>query len=195
MKNTIKIILFLLPFILISCSITRTEKNIINSFVNETFKEKKYENYEQKKNILIKDAGDGKSGLILYEKIYNDTSQINYKYQYWFLNRDQINEAKKRRFKKHFWTNSDIYNYKFEIIDSKKNSENYKNQFYLNLADNFLIFSFSKPLIINKNEALIWFLCTSKYGNSFERCVVLLKKDENNYWKIILKYYDPNSSW
>jgi len=193
MKNLNKISFLVLIFSIWSCSLTRTEKTITNNLVEQEFKTNSYNLF--KKNLLIKEAGNGLGALLFYEQIFSDTTQINYKYQYWPLNKTQIQEEKKRKLKNHSWRNSDIDVYDFIIIESNKNVENYKSEYYLNLPGEFLVFTISKPFIINKNEALIWFGVTHKLGGTFDRCIILMKKSESKKWEIDSKYYDPNSSW
>jgi len=170
MKNLNKISFLVLIFSIWSCSLTRTEKTITNNLVEQEFKTNSYNLF--KKNLLIKEAGNGLGALLFYEQIFSDTTQINYKYQYWPLNKTQIQEEKKRKLKNHSWRNSDIDVYDFIIIESNKNVENYKSEYYLNLPGEFLVFTISKPFIINKNEALIWFGVTHKLGGTFDSCTI-----------------------
>lgn len=194
--KTIKIIISIaIIFSLWSCSLTRTERTITNDLLTEKFESSTYKPNLFKKNILVKEAGNGLEALLFYEQIFSDTIQINHKYQYWPLNKAQIQKEKKRRLKKHLWKKSDMNVYDFNIIESKKNIENLKSEYYLNLTNEFLVFTISKPFIINKNEALVWYQVTHKLGGTFDRCVILMKKSESKKWKIKSIYYDENSSW
>ena len=195
MKLIKKIVVFILIFSICSCSLTKVERKITNDLINEKLQDKYYGNYLNKQTILIKEAGNGLGALLNYEQIFNDTTQINYKYQYWPLNKIQIQEQKKRKLRNHIWQKSDIDFYDFTIIDSKKNRENYRSQYYFNLPNEIYVLNISKPLIVNKNEALIDYCVTNKYGYSYDRCVILMNKSENNKWKIKSVYYDGNSSW
>lgn len=171
------------------------ERKITNDLITEKFESSSYKPNLFKKNILIREAGNGLVALLFYEQVFSDTTQINYKYQYWPLNKTQIQEEKKRKLKNHSWRNSDIDVYDFTIIESNKNGANYKSGYYLNLPDEFLVFTISKPFIINKNEAIVWYGVTHKLGETFDRCVILMKKSESKKWKIKSIYYDENSSW
>ena len=195
MKNLNKISFLVLIFSLWSCSLTRMERKITNDLITEKFESSSYKPNLFKKNILIREAGNGLGALLFYEQVFSDTTQINYKYQYWPLNKTQIQEEKKRKLKNHSWRNPDIDVYDFTIIESNKNVANYKSGYYLNLPDEFLVFTISKPFIINKNEAIVWYGVTHKLGETFDRCVILMKKSESKKWKIKSIYYDENSSW
>lgn len=185
--------LALFPFFL-SCSITHLERKITNDFIREKFEKSTYKPSQFKNNRLIEEAGDGSVALLFYEQIFNDTTQLHYNEQYWPLSNNQIQVLRNRKLKKHLWRKSDLSVYDFTIVSSKENSANFKSEYYLNLSDEFLVFTLSKPLLINDHEALCFYQVRHKLGGTIEQCVVLLKK-ENDVWKIHSSYHNANITW
>lgn len=184
-----KIVLLFLYLLSISCSISKVELQVVNNFVEQKIKEK-YSFYKDKENILINKAGNGKGALLVYEQKYKDTSQFDYKFQNWIVNDIELEKLKKqiKTRKKYYWKESDFSNFKFYIIGDNENRQNFKSNYYLSIQKEFIIITISKPVLIDKRHALVWFGVKNKFGSTLDNCVVLMEKGEG-IWKIKSYYH------
>lgn len=181
-------------------TLSSNEKNIISDFINEEFSSKKYNNYKNYKIYLRRKGFSEFSPLLIYGFCYDERNNkvrtANNKY--WILNKEQLKTIKDTLQIKNFtWKETDITNFRVSMIDSEDVNNSIKKGGDYEQYNESLILSLSTPVLINKNNAFLTYLCVEAlYGfSTFDFYAVLLKKNKNGKWLIDSYYYDPNSSW
>lgn len=207
-----KKIIVVLSLLLISCiskqnkasnlkeyELSLKEKKIINDFITEEFSKKRYNNYRNYKFYLRKKGFSELAPLIVYDYCYNERNNRirTASNKDWILDSVELKIIKDTlKIKSFTWKESDISNFKVSIIESEDIKNCIKNNDFEKYK-NSLIFSFSIPVLIDKNSAFISYLCVGgSFGfSTIDSFTALLKKSENGTWKIDSYYYDPNLSW
>ncbi len=185
----ISIGLFLL---FISCSTTKFDKQIINDFMTQKLASERYKNYKNLQILLFSNAGSRANSLSAYEysfKEKNWTPGI----KEWILDSTQINtiKEKKKNKKLYFWNKADFSPLNIEMITQEKYMRNIKSELYTN--NRKLVLFITKPLIIDKNNAMLFFdsSVVDIIPFDIEHYTVLLKK-QNNKWVIDTYFFDGN---
>lgn len=102
-----------------SCWSQIDKLKIVNDFVTDLFELKQYKTYQNQSNILM-DLADSPLGPVLYyEKVMNDSLQINYKHIKWGIGKVELKRLKKKlaNSKKSLWK-KDNFNTPFFSISS-----------------------------------------------------------------------------
>lgn len=181
-------------------SLSKNEKNIVNDFLDFELKKNKYKNYDNFKILLIKEGIGKISSLNIYRYCYEERNlQIrSATNKDWVIDSVEIKNIQDTvKNKNYLWKTSDITNFKVDtigVMTINKSTKSYKDY---DKYKNKLVIYLSVPLIIKTNNALISYKCSSVVlgYRTIDMFTALLKKSENEKWKIDSYYYDPNSSW
>lgn len=169
-----KIILIVIIFAFFSCKCVKETKYvqvkklsdketaIINDFMNAEFKKEQYLKYKGYEIMIIKEAIKKSKNIDTYLysltdwKAMNKKRNINDVREVYFLDSLQINRIKSEieNEKLHYWKLSDFKNIKVNLLKNEGLRESINKGKYLKGR---LIVYLSRPLIIDKNNALISF--------------------------------------
>jgi hypothetical protein len=180
-------------------ALIKDEKDIVNDLLQTELTSDRYKGRENQEKVLIEEANSPITPLLAYEhafKEWHDSNKTNLNKadvnNRWFLDSLQINELK-NRLKNDIgchWKSTDILFYKVAIISQQSFADIIKNGNYINMPEKIILI-ISKPLIIDKNKALISFNSGSSIAgfNTIERFTVLMKKI-NGKWIKDTYYFD-----
>ena len=183
----------------IETKLTETELNIINDFIDVELKKERYLNYKDFEIVIIEEA----------LKKYQSVETYIYSYDEWIsMNKiDRREDIENRYFLDSLYVkkikleleNEEIYNWKVSDFKTIKVSllkyedliKIIRTNAYGSTISKRLIIYLSKPLIIDKNNALISFeIGNGQLGfKSINHLTVLMKK-LNNKWEQSDYYYD-----
>ncbi len=173
----------------------KDEKDIVNDLLQEELTSDRYKGRENQEIVLIAEANSPIKPLFAYEYAFKDWCKSNRTNinkadvsNRWFLDSLQIN-----KFKNDIgchWKSTDIIFLKISIITQQSYKEIINNGDYISMPEK-LILIISKPLLIDKNKALISFNSGSSVAgfNTIERFTVLMKKI-NGKWIKDTDYFD-----
>lgn len=207
MKKLIFLILFSL---LISCSAKKNDANynaktnsnqsnlsemescIIDEFLDAELKKDKYKNYRKHEIFIIEEALKKMKPLSDYEFNMKYKDSWGKSIENWILDTIQIKDIKLKL------KNEEVYHWK--ISDFKNKSVNFYKYEELRIIINTgaytkipkrLIIFLSKPLVLNKNNALISFdIGNGELGNSSITHFTVLMKKANDKWEEKEYFYD-----
>lgn len=182
---------------LVTDTLTREEKNIVNDFLDIELASERYKNYINLEIIVIEEAGNGFENLRVYEYAYrdfhsdgNESTAEDKERLGWILDTLKIKELKNKCSgkKEYRWKISDIKNHKVSIMKNETfvkiiNSGEYTN------SPVKLILRITKPLIIDNYNAFISFRLGVLGLNTINSYTALMKKT-NGKWKIGASYWD-----
>jgi hypothetical protein len=214
-----KIIIFLYFSIFFSCSSNKNIKynnydniqaetkseyllsaqiDIVNDFLEVELNSPSYKSKLENSIYVVDDAGNGTKNILTYEYAYNDFYNNNDEVTIddidrlgLILNSQQTFELKNQFLseKKYLWKNSDFKNLKITIIKMDTLSNYLKGSEYLNLSNNIILF-IQKPVMINKNDALISIYSRIGFvGHNISNYTALMTNIEGK-WYIKNKYWD-----
>lgn len=179
-------------------SLTIEESIIVNTLLRLQLESDRYNNTRKNEILLIKESINPLVALNAYDYAYKERkSSVSSRL---LINPNSLDnedgwviDSLKNKYNKdevYNWKESDVKNYKISIMNSKTFINIIKSGSYINLPEKLVIYV-SKPLIINKKYALIFFNSgNSQFGfNTIERFTVLMKKIEGKWVKDIY-YYD-----
>lgn len=192
MKKIVILCLILCSF---SCSTRKIEKQIVNDFIDEQLATTRYKPYTNMEIILIKEAGNGKNALSIYEKSYNERNKSWNTIDNWVIDSLEIATLKRKlnAKKEFFWKKSDFINIHPSIISNEEFMKNSILEYhYSRVTQLKLCLTISKPLIVKKGYAILYYDSgSSSYGimGSIEHFAVLMKKTKGKWIKNTY-YYD-----
>lgn len=187
MKKTIITVFITL---LISCSSTKVEKEIINDFLKKEFITDKYI------HVLVEEAIPRTKALQYYENAYNDRNLYVGEIRFapnnpppykWEIDSIEIINLK-QKYKNdtliYHWKKSDFIKPKFIFLNYDKlrrpENQNYNYGMYL-----------SKPLITSDKKHAFLFYRSFAFGSGSSEKAVLLKKVDGNW----VELYHYNNIW
>lgn len=184
-------------------SLTMEECIIVNTLLQLQLESDRYKNTRKNEILLIKESINPLVALNAYDYAYKERkSSVSSRLLLnpnslddedgWVIDSLKIDRLKIKynNDEVYNWKESDVKNYKISIINSKTFINIIKSGSYINFPEKLVLYV-SKPLIINKEYALIFFNSgNSQFGfNTIERFTVLMKKIEGKWVKDIY-YYD-----
>jgi hypothetical protein len=190
MKNYL--LFSLVGFLLISCSTTKLENEIIENFLNEKHKN------DTEKVFLINKALSKKSALSIYEYAYNRRDLTYYlshplkDKNNWLLNTTTLIRLKKLYNKDtitYYWKKTDFENLNVPIMEYPMNFTDSEVTEHLQGSSKGYIIS--RPVLFSNNKNAL--LCFSSYsiilGGSSGRQIYILKKIKGK-WIVEYEYFD-----
>lgn len=186
------ITILLASFLLLSCSARKTEKQILNDFIEVQLQSTKYENIKNLDVILIKESGILLGPVYTYESNFKNRKYFTNKLNQWIIDSVEITNLKKRYAGAigDPWNEDDIKNLEYSVITSKQDRDNRRTNYYVHSPEKILL-SISKPIPIKNGYALLSFhsqLSNLGFG-TIERFTVLMKK-VNGKWIKSGYYFD-----
>ena len=167
---------------------SQSESIIINDFLAAELKKDRYKNYKDFEITIIDEALKKSKAIEAYLYSYNERQSINKSDEIkntYFLDSLQIEKIKSELKKEtiSYWKISDFPKTKVNLLTNEELKKILNTGSYTNLP-NRLIIHLSKPLIIDKNNALISFdIGNGKFGYSAINHSTILMKKVNNTWK------------
>lgn len=186
-KNGTKNIHPIIP-VPIDSSLSQTESDIVNDFLATELKKDRYKNYKDFEIIIIDKALKKIKAIEAYLYSYNERQSINKSEEIkniYFVDSLQIEKIKSELKKEtiSYWKISDFKKTKVNLLTNEELKNILNTVSYTNLP-NRLIIHLSKPLIIDKNNALISFdIGNGKFGYSAINHSTILMKKVNNTWE------------
>ncbi|WP_147440528.1 hypothetical protein [Flavobacterium weaverense] len=196
MKNIIYLIFSIL---LLSCSSSKIEKQVLNDFMNEQF----IENFSFR--VVIKQPISRILPLEFYEKAYDDRNirlgdMIRIRPEsnppfVWPVDTIEIKnliEKYKNDSTNKLWIKRDFHRPKFELTDSKTMQANRSSLLEKYFGDNAL--EISKPIVTTNKKYAFLFFRIFNVGIYFGHTTysVILMENKNNKWKTIETYSEFN---
>ncbi|MFH6991766.1 hypothetical protein [Flavobacterium sp. FlaQc-48] len=180
-------------------NLTETESTVVNIFLDAELKKDSYKYYKGCEIFIIEEALKTTKSIdnYLYSleewKIMNKVLKRTDLKKMYFLDSLQIKEIKLGLEKEqiYHWKVTDFKNIKVSLYKSEELSKSIRTGTSINLPKRLIIY-FTKPLIINRNNALISFsiaIGESGVYSTITHFTVLLRK-ANNEWKDIGHYED-----
>jgi hypothetical protein len=169
---------------IIQNNLTKEENSIVNNFLDSELKNQLYKKFNGYEIVIIEDAGNGIKSLNAYEYAYSDfhlnvkniTPEDNLRLG-WILDSLEIKKYREKiiNIDPYVWKVTDFKNIKVKLLKFEELTKTTNNGRYL--KNNLIIF-LSRPLLIDKNNALLSFdIGNGDMGNySITHFTVLMQK-------------------
>ncbi|WP_124019418.1 hypothetical protein [Flavobacterium hydrophilum] len=166
--------------------LSKTEREIINHFLNSELNSERYKSYSNFGITIIEEALKSQKSINSYEYTYNYLYESEKDKDYWVLNHIQIEKIKSKLEdeKQHYWEKENFDNSSIHLLKYDSLRQIIRTNKYIDLPSQLIIY-LSKPLIINKNNALLSYdIGNSKLGfNPIIHTTVLMKKEKGKWYK------------
>ena len=166
-------------------NLTEIELNVVNDFIDVELKSDRYKKFKNYQYTIIEEALKKSTALYSYEYSYKNYYVLeNDNKKYWILDTLQvkkINEEIKNEEVFH-WKMTDFKNTKVNLLKFEELRNIINTSAFITLPHRLIIF-LSKPLIIDKNNALINFdIGNGDFGNYAITHFTALMRKVNNKW-------------
>ena len=165
-------------------NLTEIESNIVNDFLDFELKKDRYKNYKGYEFFIIEEALKKMKPLSDYEFNLKYKDSWGKSIKNWILDTIQIKDLKLKLEKEevYHWKTSDFKNTKVNFCKYEELRKIINSGAYTRLPKRLIIF-LSKPLIIDKSNALISFdIGNGALGNSTITHFTVLMKRVNKVW-------------
>ena len=166
--------------------LNKTEREIINYFLSSELNSERYKSYSDFGITIIEEALKSQTSINSYEYAYNYLYESEGEKDYWILNRNQIEKIKSKLKdeKQYYWKKENFDNKSIHLLKYDSLRQIIRTNKYIDLPSQLIIY-LSKPLILNKNNALISYdIGNGKLGfNPIIHITVLMKKEKGKWYK------------
>lgn len=165
--------------------LSKKEKEIINHFLNSELNSERYKSYSNFGITIIEEALKSQESINPYEYAHNYPYKSEEE-DYWILNRNQVEKIKSKfkDEKQFYWKKENFDNKSIHLLKYDSLRQIIRTNKYIDLPSQLIIY-LSKPLILNKNNALLSYdIGNGKLGFSpIIHITILMKKEKGKWYK------------